>query len=168
MTVVAYRNGIMAADSLTTLDDVCLPRTRKIETRNGYLFGLRGESCPTLAEVMDWVFEPWEGKFAIDRGYLPPFRGDSAEVSDLSFTILLVDPQGRVFELDQAGGLEWVPCGYHAIGSGSKYALGAMDYSRTVGAIGAVRAGIKRSAHCRPPIFVRRLDAPETETWVAR
>jgi ATP-dependent protease HslVU (ClpYQ) peptidase subunit len=169
MTVIAYRGGIMAADSLTTLDEVNLTHTRKIERRHGYLVGIRGESCPSMAECMDWLFTRKAKRLELLKGYIKPFRiwdDRQRDEPPYAFTLLMVSPKGEVFEVDQEGSIEPVPGGHHAIGSGSKYALAVMDLqppvvTAPVGAIEAVRAGIRRSAHCRAPIYWYSLDGRE-------
>lgn len=170
MTVIAYHRGIMAADSLLVSDDVNIVTSRKIERRDGYLVGMRGEACPSMAEAMDWLFTV-EGKkkrkrHAHLKGYIEPFRfwdDRDREEAVYSFTLIMIAPDGAVFEVDQEGGLEPIPIGYHAIGSGSKYALAVMDHDPKADAIAAVRAGIKRSAFCRPPIYWYGLDGSEGE-----
>ena len=146
----------MAADSLMVLNDVNIARSIKIERRDGHLVGMRGADCPAMAEAMDWLFAKTRGVHQYRKGYLKPFRfwDDRPGRDDAvcSFSLLMVDPKGCVFQIDQAGGIEPIPGGYHAIGSGEQYALAVMDHDAKAGAIAAVRAGIKRSAYCRAPI----------------
>ncbi|HYF55336.1 MAG TPA: hypothetical protein VEA41_13855 [Salinarimonas sp.] len=167
MTVIAYRGGVLAADSLMVMGGhVNHVRSLKVVRRQGHLIGMRGEACPTMAEAADWIFKKTKGRFDFQRGYVKPFRfWDTREemVHAYAFTLMLVTPTGEIFEIDQAGGVEPIPCGHHAIGSGAEFALAVMDYDRKADAITAVRAGIRRSAFCRPPIYWYGLDGKQGE-----
>lgn len=61
--------------------------------------------------------------------------------------VMMVKPSGGLFLAD--GGLYFsgpIECEYHAIGSGAKYALGAMAMG--AGAIEAVEVAMKFDPHC--------------------
>lgn len=136
MTVVAYRDGVMAADRSTRSCGVEFHETRKIARRDdGALIGCAGMSTQARA-MRAWFLAGEVG----DR----PSLGDKEEDSTHA---LIVRPDGRVEVHDMHGWTEaeseW---GYYAIGSGFELALGAMamgaDAREAVGV--ALRHGVGR------------------------
>lgn len=112
MTVIAYRNGVMACDSLiTAADDWIMPYTAtKIErTPHGGLLGFAGNLF-LRKQFIDWF----------DKGRVgpQPDLGDEAKA-------IHVDHEGRVTLFMYKGALE-VAGEFFAIGSGSIPALAAM------------------------------------------
>jgi ATP-dependent protease HslVU (ClpYQ) peptidase subunit len=123
MTTIAYRDGVLAADSLVTTGDTKLPETkRKVwKLRDGRLFGGAG-----IAETIEFL------KASIN---------DGAETPKLSgVEAILVDTNGAVTAYE---GKAWVRVSapYVALGSGSTIALTAMWMGAD--AKTAVKAGIK-------------------------
>jgi ATP-dependent protease HslVU (ClpYQ) peptidase subunit len=123
MTTVAYRNGVLAADSLVTTGDTKLPELkRKVwKLRDGRLFGGAGDS-----ETIE---------------YLKASINDGVEAPKLSgVEAILVDTYGAVTIYE---GKAWVRVSspYVALGTGSTIALTAMWMGAD--AKTAVKAGIK-------------------------
>lgn len=129
MTTVAYRDGIMAADSLIWMDDTATHSGRKLRRlRDGSLVGFAGSVAESVL-VMDWL----------DGG------GDqqaAPRIRDAEF--LLVKPSGAVFKIERELVLLRAEGRYHAIGAGQRFALGAMFAGAD--AATAVRAAIKHGS----------------------
>jgi hypothetical protein len=145
MTVIAYRNGVMAADSMVTQEgDVKMMNSVKIICRKGWMLAVSGNLCPPDRLVMDWFFNV-EDLDAYSREPMPRFK----------FDMLTVTPAGKMQLWDQKGFFEPLNTPFYAIGAGGHYAMGAMEVGAN--AIQAVRAAIKWSPTCGGKIVVRRL-----------
>lgn len=117
MTVIAYRNGVMAADTGGWRGDACLPWFRKVARGpDGTLYGGSG-SVARLCAFLAWV----------DDGCLEemplPVR-ESEGRSD--FTILIALPDGSLEILTHEGREILTGAPYAAIGSCAEVCLGAM------------------------------------------
>lgn len=143
MTTIAYRDGVMAGDGRETaigedessviLGDDCV---KVFKLRNGNLFGgSRGSED---------IFRLQQ---ALEKGYKPP------KLEDIN--ALLVDRKGRLWLYE---GRVWQPItqSYYAVGSGSVFALGAMDAGAT--ALEAVAIGVKRDPYSGGLISNVKLD----------
>lgn len=124
MTTVAYRDGVLAGDGRVTIGDMVVTnKQRKVHRLSGgRLFG-------------------WSGSLEDGERLLMSIKADEALPSLGNITALMIHPDGAI-ELFE--GALWVrrPMPYYALGSGSPYAIGAMDAGAT--AVEAVRIGIKR------------------------
>lgn len=116
MTTIAYRDGIMAADSRAYGGD---KRSIGMKTKihllsDGTLFG-----CSSSCVGADGILRRW-----VDAG-CPPAVG--SDVKPDSFELLLIRPNGDVFfahdNLDLTGPLS---AEFHAIGSGYQFAIAVM------------------------------------------
>lgn len=156
MTTIAYRNGLMAADSACSDEDKTLSfRTQKIyRLKSGGLLGAAGDAdCRQLIDLLEDIKSPSK----------LPSRPDIIKLF-LDFDAILVLPKGKVFNVfldapdpDQAngrwdGGLYEIPDSYFAVGSGGTLALAAMDAGAS--ARDAVLVACKRDFHTRPPVHV--------------
>jgi ATP-dependent HslUV protease subunit HslV len=149
MTTIAYRDGILAADSRATFQSEeggarCV-RCRKIyrkKTKAGIevLIGTAGESSSGL------LFVDWYGS---DRK--PPIKFLDG---DADFLCLVVTPSG-VLEYDKWCRGEEVEEEFAAIGSGAKAALGALYAGAS--AEEAVRIACKIDPYSSEPIYVEKL-----------
>ena len=154
MTVIAYRDGIMAADSRVSVStegggdrifkcEKLYRKTIKEKRRRKFdvIIGLAGESAPGL------VFLDWYGS-----GKEPP---SSLIDGDADFTGLLLRPDG-LFEVDKYCRPEKIiQPKFYAVGSGAKAALGAMHMGAN--AATAVAVACKICPHCAPPVVTMRL-----------
>lgn len=146
MTTIAYRDGIMAADSLVTGNGVVEGQFRKIADIKGFLVGGCGE-ISKVAAFFDWfrVNQPLKPPlkshpFAVFPDYIKPKKDEE------KYTILLVDKQNRqIWESDNGGYPYRLEVPFIAIGSGREIAVGAMSMSAS--AIQAVRASIKHDIY---------------------
>lgn len=117
MTVIAYRDGVMAADTGGWRGNAVMPWFRKIARGpDGTLYGGAG-SAARLCEFISWVDD-----FCLGEMPLPRAEGDGR--SDMS--ILIARPDGSLEILSHEGREVLVDAPYAAIGSSAEVCLGAM------------------------------------------
>lgn len=116
MTTIAYRDGILAADSMLTGYDADCGSVIKIRrNRHGWLGGASGNKGSTTL-FMDWFLNT------------PP-RIDvkpAPTVDDNSADGIVILPGGRVFFWSGSAALWAVIAPFHTLGSGMRFAMGAM------------------------------------------
>lgn len=159
MTTIAYKAGLMAADSAAS-DDWQILTTRCVKIYrlgSGGLFGGAGDAdIRSILKIFNDVKTP--------KG-LPSKKEIIEEKTD--FDGLLVLPKGKVFHVwcnEPTGDLEiWhagvmpIDDGHYAIGSGAIFAMPALDAG--VSARDAVLVACKRDFFTRPPVHVIALRA---------
>ena len=145
MTVIAYRAGILAADSLTCAHGTRVGTAKKIwRGGDGTLLALCGSRCEA-ADFLEWFLAGERGR--------PPGGEDWGGT--------LIRPDGAVFNINASGRMTSVEAEFHTNGAGGFIALGAMDRGAT--AIEAVESAIRWSTDCGGPVQFERLDrAPGT------
>lgn len=141
MTAIAYRDGIMAADSLANADGAVHGYTIKIvRAPSGALAGVAGEAGATARFRRLFA----AGEFAIDE-----------EIdADEDFGALIVEPEGTVYRR----GLKHffsIVAPFHVLGSAEEILIGAMSMGAT--ADEAVRIAIKYHGQCGGDVQVERL-----------
>lgn len=145
MTTIAYRKGIIAADSRVTIESEAggsrMFKSEKLFRKGKAIIALAGESEPGL------VFLDWYG-----TGRDAPSVLISA---DADFTALVLTRKG-LFEYGKYCRPERVLGDFHAIGSGAKAALGAMHMGAD--ARTAVRVACKIDPYSAGPIVTMGLD----------
>ncbi|MRX32818.1 hypothetical protein [Aminobacter sp. MDW-2] len=114
MTTIAYRDGVMAADSQVTGGDMARGEAQKVgRTKKGWLVGISGASG-MLDEVIAWL----------DAGAV---RADYPKVSaERPVWGLVAVSDKRVAVLSPEGVMQWANAAFHAQGSGNEIAMGAM------------------------------------------
>lgn len=130
MTTVAYRSGIMAADSRCTAHKTVVGRIRKIyRLSNGGLYGHSGSAdFRSILELVDKIKSP---------KFLPSVKEIAATQCEARG--ILVFPRGQAFYLDvdqesKSGADRWtgsiveISEDFAAVGSGSDIALGALAH----------------------------------------
>lgn len=131
MTVIAFRDGVLAADTATTFGcGMVRHDIPKIYEFKGRLAGAGGDAVDCAAFIR-W----FQSEFSSEpRCYPKPTEDDD------SFEGLIVRPDGLLLIFTRGG---WYPARprYFAIGSGAQFAMGAMFQGAT--AEQAVRAGIE-------------------------
>jgi hypothetical protein len=113
MTTITYRAGTIAADSLCWNNDICCGRVMKIgRADNGSLWGIAG-NLQYLHALTKWA----------DK-----MEGDPPETKDVDFVVITPEGKFRVWE-----GVGWCEpeAPFHAIGTGSQIALGALAFGAT-------------------------------------
>jgi ATP-dependent protease HslVU (ClpYQ) peptidase subunit len=139
MTIIAYRDGVMAADTGIT-DGGFVTCGRKLHKKNGHIIGFAGDVAQALVFV-DWFFNQKKNR-----------KPDLGHEGDWEAMILNKDgvtTWGR--------SLRPIPLSedFYAIGSGSVGAMYAMEQGAT--AEEAVRIACKRDPYCREPVMVLTL-----------
>jgi hypothetical protein len=127
MTAIAYRDGVMAADTMETIDvNVKRLDSQKVSKYRGHLIGISGEACPENVAFAKWYFggerKPWPEHF--------------------SFTALVVNPDGAIEIWDKTANKLVINDEFWAVGSGMEFCLGAMAAGAT--AKEAVQIAIER------------------------
>jgi hypothetical protein len=125
VTTIAYRDGVLAADTLITSGGDVIGQNTKIGGKNGVLWGASGDAA--------WghAFRGWMRAGMV--GEPPPIPDDATGA-----TIFL--PNGSVVALHARGFECRNGLPFWADGSGADYALGAMQHGAT--AEQAVRAAM--------------------------
>lgn len=156
MTTIAVRDGVICADSRTTIQTEeggarvfrCEKLYRCFEgSPKEAILATAGESFSSLVFV-DWYKSETRPIEVIDR----LINGEA------DFTVLALTRDG-LYEYDKWGRGEKILDKFYAVGSGSKAALGAMHMGAS--AEQAVRIACKIDPYSAPPITVMTLrDAP--------
>ncbi len=132
MTTIAYRDGILAADTAIH-GGGCLvgEAEEKIFEHEGSLFGVTG-SLRGKSALKKWLAD---GR-SIEN--LSNFKDDDLEIME-------IDPKGNLFFIYDDFLPVSISAEFHAIGSGYRIALGALDMGAT--ATMAVEICIKRDCY---------------------
>lgn len=140
MTIITYRDGIMAADRMTFLYGTTRSPglvTKIDRLRDGSLFSGAGKRAER-ANMRNWLENP---------------EGERPDTDDT--TCILVRPDGTITVFDGNDDLELGDVPFYAIGTGGAAALGAMYAGAS--AEDAVRIACKIAPFCGEPIQVERL-----------
>lgn len=119
LTTIAFRSGILAADTLISYNSFTNGHRQKIERAGNYYVALAGPAW--LREII----EPW-----VEQGCPRDAVPEALLDEENSFAALIIDPEGRPHEFNN-GFLVPVYADYTAIGSGALFALGAMAHGAT-------------------------------------
>ena len=147
MTCIAYRDGIIAADSLTVIvskdAEVKVNDPAKVAKYKGYLFGMAGNDCPKMEDFRKWW---WPHR---NKDKAPPIG------KKLRFEALVVCPDGMIQQWDHRGVWEHIREPFWAIGSGAHLAIGAMEAGAD--AKTACTIAIKRGPGVGGKVYIRKL-----------
>lgn len=141
MTAVAYRDGVISADTMTTHNYVKAHEPKVIK-KEGHLFGVAGEACPSNEDLVSWFLK---NKV---RESLPEFKNHS-------FTMMVIYPEGNIKLIDNTGRFYPIKDKFWAIGSGAEVCFGAMEMGAS--AQEAVKAAIKWQKDCGGKVITRKL-----------
>ncbi|HYE00929.1 MAG TPA: hypothetical protein VEH84_16215 [Alphaproteobacteria bacterium] len=144
MTTIAYRDGIMAADSQVTGGDVVRGTAKKIFRINDLLVACCGGS-DEAEEFRQWL------RAGAAQGDRPRFRDDSR------FSAMTVDADGAVNIWNKFCVPQLADAPFHALGSGNELALGAMAFGAS--AEQAVNVACSLDIYSGGPIQVEYLHA---------
>jgi hypothetical protein len=118
MTTIAYRDGVMAADSGAWAGDAAHGWARKLaKGPDGTLYGTAGNAAEATT-FLDWV----EGGCV---GARPAAVREGEDGKDSSFIVLAAPPTGRLI-LITARGEEKYDAPYYAVGGAAACAFGAL------------------------------------------
>lgn len=149
MTIIAYRDGVIAADTLVTHHGSRVAHTQKIFRVNGWLIGASG-TLGAVRPAMAWVLDGADLSRPIDFG----------KVEDAAATF--VSPEGVRYYVDTGNPFlveEVSP--FTAMGSGADVARGAMFHGAT--AVEAVEAAISIDISCGGQIHWLGLDGSSSD-----
>lgn len=150
MTVVCFRAGVLASDRMaTTPDDWIVGGVTKIIAIGGMLAGSAGRTSD-MSTFFQWI--------ADGRPAMRPSLDDD-------FSGLLIEADGTVHRYGYKLISRPTETDYHAIGSGTGPALGAMFVGAT--AEEAVKAACAHALGCGGGIDVLRLAPPEPSSPAA-
>jgi hypothetical protein len=138
VTCVAWRGDTIAADSMSVIEDVKMDNEVKVAKRKGHLFGLAGDSMPPMDQAIAWYFKK-------NRGPFKPYK----------FSLLVITPDKKVYELDEKNGQVLISAPFYAVGSGAIGAICAMEVGAT--AEEAVAAAIKWVPTVGGKVITRKL-----------
>jgi ATP-dependent HslUV protease subunit HslV len=146
MTTIAYRDGVMAADSGVWLGDAVVPWARKlIRGPDGALFGFSGNAGHATT-FFEWV----------DGGYKGDRPKPEPEPDGRSSLLVLHVPKDGPVRLISAYGTEVYDAPYFSIGAGNVGALCAMHAG--AGAEAAIEAAIVHAPGAQAPVRSIRHD----------
>jgi len=141
MTVIAYRAGVLAADSRATYDDTGITRCTKIFRKAGDIIGVSGEDDGAMMLFVDWY----------GTGRAKP---DILVMGEADIGILVLTSKG-LLRFDKWCRGERVAGRYYAIGSGAYAAMGAMHAGAS--ARRAVEIACRVDPQCGLPVASMRL-----------
>ncbi len=143
MTVIVYRDGILAADSLVCSSNTRIGSDKKIYKIKHYLIGAAGDTS-VIEDILHWI------KNGKDRDKKPTFNSSS------SFEGIIINTKTAEVTYIELSCSEFpVKAPYYAIGIGADFALGAMY--KGADAEEAVEAAISLSTACGGAIQVLRV-----------
>ena len=144
MTVIAYRDGVMAADSGSWDQcDVQHSWTRKIARGpDGTLYGVAGNAPEGMA-FLAWVDNGCKGDW-------PEPRITDPALGNCSFIVLRCRPDCDPDMITGCGVETFFGAPYMAVGAAREAALGALHAGAS--AASAVLASVEHSAHARGPV----------------
>ncbi len=145
MTTVAYRDGVMAADSGVWFGDASFPWARKVvKGLDGTLYGCAGDAAQVGAFI-EWVEQGCNGERPV---------AETVEGGASSYLVLVSPPTGSIRVLT-AKGVEVYDAPYFAIGGGNVGAFCAMHAGAS--AERAIEAAIAHASGAIGPVqSVRR------------
>lgn len=154
MTIICYRDGVMAADTASVSNGLRMATVRKI-TRcdNGGLFAGAGTSVDCRL-VSEWV----------RAGFLPEHKPDLTRTDDGDFGGIYVAPDGVVYRLQVNLIPIESPAEFHADGYNLEFATGAMAAGAS--AERAVELTIQYGQNVGGPIQVEHLNPRPAEVAV--
>lgn len=160
MTVIAYKDNIMACDSCWAtqegLQEISLTKIRRL--KSGGLLGGAGEGD---ARDVELLLENVKSEKDL------PLRSKLQELR-IDWTGLLVLPDGSVWTVatsdtpdkkDAEVGVCQFNRGFASVGTGAELAIGAMAAGKS--AYEAVKIVCDWDIHCRPPIHALRFQPPK-------
>ena len=155
MTCIAYRNGVIAADTQETFG------TRKIKTA-GKVFRIpagpnRGHYlCMSGASFIGQKLAAWYGD---PKRKEPPAVAADPDDDEALTEFLVITPERKLFLFNEV--LAPVPfeAEFYAIGSGGDYAMGAMRRDPTCTAVAAVELACEFDAYCSLPLQTWTVEA---------
>lgn len=126
MSTVAYKDGVIAAETIAVCADERYGDIEKVGRTENYLFGFAGR-LGYMRPTYLWV------KMLDEEGVHPQDfhkHGDKLDIDD-NGSAIIVDRSGQIWCVELDGYTHPVGRACEAIGSGGRYALGAMTFGAT-------------------------------------
>lgn len=156
MTTVAYRDGVIAADSGCWIGDIVVNTIVKVARgADGSLYGVTGRASECQLFLM-WV----NG----DVPDMPEPKVTNDEKGESSFHALIVRPNGEVALLTAFGYEYYGKPEYISVGAGSLCSMGAMHAGAS--AVMAIKAAIDHAPGAVAPIRFITRDDPEVKVSI--
>jgi len=145
ISTIAYRDGVIASDSLVMCGHIRAGYTKKItKTSEGYLLGAAG----SLADLNKF-FDVFEANQSEDIVF-------SKDMDFDNFEGMIVTPKGKVYIVENSGYPFHIEADYYAVGSGTELAKGAMAMGAS--SVDAVKVAIELSNESGGKVNVERLN----------
>ncbi|WP_426314533.1 hypothetical protein ACN9MF_28345 [Methylobacterium fujisawaense] len=123
MTTIAYRDGVMAADSGSWMGDACHRWARKLARGpDGTLYGTAGHAAECEA-FLAWVRAGCAGS--------APRAREEDDGRGSSFVVLVAPPEGGVRIRTARGDEVYPEAAYFAVGAGKEVCFGALFMGAT-------------------------------------
>ena len=116
MTTIVYRSGILAFDSLVTSGGGIVGQTSKGVKTDKYLAAAAG-NLEDVAAFLQWAKDDFD-----------PEIKNALGLNHGELNALIINKSGKVFTLDSKLFRMKIKAPYYALGSGSDYAMGAMEF----------------------------------------
>ena len=147
MTIICFKDGVLAADSSVTEDGMAYGLMRKIiRSPKGILAGAAGDAS-AISPFLRWVSLGMKA------------RGKPKIEGDLDGMVIYQNGEISFFESNLVPFKVSSP--FHAVGSGQQMGIGAMAADKS--AVEAVEIVCQRIVTCRGPIQALRLDGATHE-----
>lgn len=154
MTTIAYKDGIVAADTQETFGDRKIKSAGKIfrvpsGPNKGHVLCLTGASF-VGQKLVEWYTDP--------KGKEPPIVAADPDDDEALVEFLVITPDRRLFLFNETCALVPFEADHYAVGSGGDYAIGAMDAGKS--AIEAVKIACRHDCNSSLPLHIMRLVPP--------
>lgn len=136
MTTVAYRDGIIAADTMGSWSGDVSYGVPKLAKTNRFLLGFCG-SLPFVHPMYEWILE--KGDLPLFDFYKQPPPFDAGD-SGVTVLVVPIDGSDLWYFMEDGHGAPLYGKKYEAIGAGGRFAIGAMHAGAS--AVRAVQAAI--------------------------
>jgi hypothetical protein len=146
MTTIAYRDGILAADTMMCRGGEYTYGAEKLFRTNSFMVGVSGDMSNVRA-FEDWLTDAEDGLLSQENASSLHRWWSNAPDFGEGFCAILIDVKtGFIWSCVNAPPVR-VIAPYEAIGSGAKYAMGAMAMGATAQKAVTVAAAARKSTH---------------------
>jgi len=142
MTAIAYKDGIVAWDSRMTAGNSVITNNWQKHKRVGHVSVWLAGDASALADMEAWI---------LNRSFVFPEQASfEALLWDGATMVLVAKDSGQIVDF-----LEVPVADVYALGSGARYAIGAMDAGCT--ALEAVKIACNRDTYCGGRLRTKKL-----------
>lgn len=121
MSTVAYRDGVIASETMAVCSDEQYGNVEKVGRTQNYLFGFAGR-LSFIRPTYQWI------KGLDDKGIHPQdfYKHQESLPTEDNGSALIIGRDGQIWTIELDGFVSPVNRSFEGIGSGARYALGAM------------------------------------------